>query len=83
MSEAQTAHSRARRMNLIDRSLLVRFRPSQGMFSGRCAPENAGHHLDQKPPGFWDQRACPCWVFFSIAFDSASLTNEFILCPLF
>jgi hypothetical protein len=41
MSEAQAADSRARRNNRIGLCLLVRFRLSQGMFSGRRAPENA------------------------------------------
>ena len=40
MSEAQAAHSRARRFHCIDLALSVRFRLRQGMFSGRCAPEN-------------------------------------------
>jgi hypothetical protein len=42
---------RARRSNCIGLSLLARFRFSLGMFSGRCAPENApGNRLVLKRP---------------------------------
>ena len=44
MSGAQTAHSRALRLNLICLSLLVRCPLCQGMFSGRYAPENVQLH---------------------------------------
>jgi hypothetical protein len=40
MSEAQTADSRARHFSFIDPASSARFRLSQGMLSGRCAPEN-------------------------------------------
>jgi len=40
MSEAQAAHSRARHFSFIGTASSARFRPSQAMLSGRCAPEN-------------------------------------------
>ena len=44
---------------------------------------NAGHHLDQKPPDFWDQSESPCWVESFNALDIASFTHIFKLFPFF
>ena len=38
--------------------------------------------MAQKPPGFWDQSECPCWVSSFNALDIASLTHTFRLFPV-
>ena len=61
MSEAQAAHSRARRMNRIGLSLSVRFRLSHGMVSGRCAPENDQAHRRRWSVAELPSGAALCW----------------------
>jgi len=60
MSEAQAAHSRARRFHCIDLALSVRFRLRQGMFSGRCAPENDMGQLPPRSAADWRSTAPTC-----------------------